>query len=269
MDGGVYNGVQSPVLANRLVLLGASNLTLSLYTVIELFQQRVGGPSDVLVAAGHGRSYGEPSQVMFRELPGINASGLWKRLDRVEVRPTYALLTDIGNDIPYGYPAQQILSWVNWCVSRLQQQAVHVVVTNIPFESIETISEWRYRMLRPLLFPNCQLSRHQVIERARIVHQGLVKMADSKHFELLELSPDWFGADAIHIRIGKRRAFYRDVTERFSASSEVQYSVAGNKRWLPIWKQRPRFACKKVFGREQYNRQPSAQLTDGTIISMY
>lgn len=269
MSGSVHGDVQTPVLANRLVLLGASNLTMSLYTIIDLLQQRVGGPSDVLIAAGHGRSYGKPSQIIFRELPGIISSGLWNQLDRAEVRPTYALLTDIGNDIPYGYTAQQILDWVNWCVSRLQRQAVHVVVTNIPIASIESISEWRYKMLRPFLFPNCRLSRSEIIERARVVHQGLVEMAVSKRLELLELSPDWLGADAIHVRIGKRSAFYRYVTERFPAYSKIRCSVAGNKPWFLIWKQRPRFAYKKVLGQEQYSRQPSAQLTDGTIISMY
>lgn len=269
MSGSVHERVHSPALANRLILLGASNLTMSLYTVIELLQQRVGGPSDVLIAAGHGRSYGEPSQIMFRELPGIISSGLWKRLDRAIERPTYALLTDIGNDIPYGYTAQQILGWVNCCVNRLQRQAVHVVVTNVPIASIETISEWRYKILRPLLFPSCRLSRNEVIERARAVHQGLVEMAVSKRFELLELSSDWLGSDAIHIRIGKRSTFYRYVAEQFPASREIQCSLTGKKPWLSILGQRPRFAYKKVFGQEQYSRQPSAQLTDGTIISMY
>jgi len=88
VSNGIHGGGQSPVLANRFVLLGASNLTVSLRLVIQLLQRRIGGPSDVLVAAGHGRSYGEFSQVMFRELPGITSSGLWKRLELDNVRPT-------------------------------------------------------------------------------------------------------------------------------------------------------------------------------------
>lgn len=269
MSSGVCGDVQSPVLANRLILLGASNLTMSLYTVIKLLQQQVGGPSDVLVAAGHGRSYGELSQVMFRELPGITSSDLWKRLELANARPSYALLTDIGNDIPYGHTPKQILAWVNWCVSRLQRQTVNIVMTNIPIASIEAISEWRYKMLRPVLFPNCELSRSEIIERARVVHQGLVEMAASKCFELLEPSSGWFGADAIHVRIWKRKLFYRYVTKRFSSSSEMQCSVAEKTPWFSVWKQPPRFAYKKVFGQEQHNQQPSGQLTDGTVISMY
>lgn len=269
MSKGIHGGGQSPVLANRFVLLGASNLTLSLRLVIQLLQQRIGGPSDVLVAAGHGRSYGEFSQVMFRELPGITSSGLWKRLELANVRPAYALLTDVGNDIPYGYTPEQILGWVSLCINRLQRQAMHIVMTNVPIASIKAISEWRYKMLRSVLFPRCQLSRREVVERASAVHHGLVEMAASKHFELLEPSSDWFGADAIHVRYWERKAFYQRITERFSASTTMQCLAAGNESWFTVWKQRPRFDYKKVLGREQRNPQPSGQLVDGTIISMY
>ena len=267
MSNGIQGGGQS--LPNRFVLLGASNLTVSLRLVIQLLQRRIGGPSDVLVAAGHGRSYGEFSQVMFRELPGITSSGLWKRLELASVRPTYALLTDIGNDIPYGYTPEQILGWVSWCVSRLQRQSVHIVMTNVPIASIKSISEWRYKMLRSVLFPRCQLSRREVVERASVVHHGLVEMAASKHFELLEPSSDWFGADAIHVHYWKRKAFYQRITEQFSSSNGTQCLDIGNEPWFSMWKQRPRFAYKKVLGRERRNQQPSGQLADGTIISMY
>ena len=269
MSRGIHGGGQCPALANRFVLLGASNLTLSLGLVIQLLQRRIGGPSDVLVAAGHGRSYGQLSQVMFRELPGITSSGLWKRLELANVRPAYALLTDVGNDIPYGYSPEQILGWVSLCVSRLQRQAIYIVMTNVPIASIKAISEWRYKMLRSVLFPRCQLSRREIVERASVVHHGLVEMAASKHFELLEPSSDWFGADAIHVRYWKRKAFYQRITERFSASNAMQCLVAGNEPWFSMWKQRPRFAYKKVLGWERRNPQPSGQLTDGTIISMY
>lgn len=269
MSSSVYGGAQSPALVNRFVLLGASNLTLSLRLVIQLLQQRLGGPSDVLVAAGHGRSYGQFSQVMFRQLPGITSSDLWKQLGLANVRPAYVLLTDIGNDIPYGYMPEQILAWLSWCVNRLQKQADHIVVTNIPIASIEAIPEWRYTMLRPILFPSCQLSRREVVERARVVHHGLVEMASIMNFKLFEPSEEWFGADAIHIRYWKRKAFYQRIAERFSVSCEAQCSVTANKPWLSMWKQHPRFAYKKMLGWERRNQQPSGQLADGTIISMY
>ena len=71
---------RSSMLANRIVLLGASNLTLSLRLAIQQIQHCCGRPSEVLAAVGHGRSYGQSSQVLIRELPGIIESGLWSQL---------------------------------------------------------------------------------------------------------------------------------------------------------------------------------------------
>ncbi len=86
----------------RIILLGASNLTLSLRLVTHLMQQRFSGPSEILAAVGHGRAYGSANQVLSRGLPGIVNSGLWPQLNSIGVLPTYALLTDIGNDILFG-----------------------------------------------------------------------------------------------------------------------------------------------------------------------
>jgi len=158
---------------------------------------------------------------------------------------------------------------VSWCVSRLLKQGAHIVITNIPLESIEAISEWRYKMLRPALFPSCQLTRREVIERARSVYHGLVKMASSKNFELFEPSPDWFGADAIHVRYWKHKAFCQCISEYFFASSRTQCPVTSNAPWFLKWKQRPSFAYKKVMGWEWRTQQPGGQLADGTLVSMY
>ena len=241
-----------------------------LYTAIRLLQLRIGSPSNVLVAAGHGRSYGGFSQFMFRELPGIASCGLWKQFELANILPTYALLTDIGNDIPYGYSPEQILTWVNLCVNRLQKQAVNIVVTNIPIASIESMPEWRYKMFRTIIFPHCQLTKHDVVERARMVHHGLLELASKYNFEIIEPSSDWFGVDAIHVRYLKREAYYQRITEGFLTSIEQPCLFAGGytpghlKR-----KRRPCFAFTKIFGWERCNPQPSGELSNGTIISLY
>ena len=146
------NNSLSKAPTNRIVLLGASNLTLSLRLIIQLMQHHFGGPSEVLVAAGHGRSYGQFSQVLVRGLPGITGCGLWRQFESADTQPTYALLTDIGNDIPYEYTPEQILAWVGRCVEQLQKNSAHIVMTNIPIESIERLPELRYKFLRNILY---------------------------------------------------------------------------------------------------------------------
>ncbi len=250
-------------LKNRLLLLGASNLALSQRLIIQLMQQRCGSPSEVLVAAGHGRSYGQPSQVLMRGLSGILECGLWERFDSADELPTYAFLTDIGNDIPYEYTPEQILAWVSECVERLQRRSAHIVVTNLPVASIETLSERRYNFFRNLLYPICRLSRDEVVGRARVVHRGLITLASSRNFELCEQEPEWFGFDGIHLGYWKRRQFYQQLFERFPLANNGQDPVAS------AWQQRPQFAVKTMWGRRRYCQQPSGRLADGTAVAMY
>ena len=72
----------------RVVLLGASNLTRGISTVVATAQRVWGQPLEVLAALGHGRSYGIESRVLGRRLPGILNSGLWEALDRSPASPT-------------------------------------------------------------------------------------------------------------------------------------------------------------------------------------
>lgn len=254
---------------NRLVLLGASNLTVSLRTAIDLMQDRLGGPSDVLVAAGHGRSYGRYSQVLIRGLPGITACDLWSHLDSGRKLPTYALLTDIGNDIAFGHTPEQILEWVSTCVHRLQRQATQIVMTNVPLSSIESLSETYYRLIRTIFFPFSRLSRREAISHTRLVHRGLRDIASEYNLQLFEQEPIWFGPDVIHIHYRKRKELFRRIVERLPASSDARDSIAEVALRNATWSKRPQFACRTVLGRERHCQQPSGQLTDGTSVYMY
>ncbi|MDV6343965.1 hypothetical protein [Nitrosomonas sp. Is37] len=260
---------RQPNPVNRIILLGASNLTLSLPLVIQQIQHHCGGPSEVLVAAGHGRSYGQSSQVLIRELPSIIASGLWTELDAGEARPTYAFLTDIGNDILYGYLPHQILQWVTWCVEQLQKQSAYIVMTNLPIVSIESLSEWRYQLFRNLFYPSCQLSRNEAVERAKAVHQDLIELAAHKQFVLCEQKPEWMSADGIHYAYWKRHTLYQHICTHFCATRDQSGFAADKQSFSQHWQQRPRFAYKKVLGKEKHCLQPSGLLTDKTIVSLY
>ncbi|MEQ1815922.1 MAG: hypothetical protein ABL861_05545 [Nitrosomonas sp.] len=292
--------------ANRIILLGASNLTLSLRLAIHLMQQRFGGPSEVLAAVGHGRAYGLANQVLLRGLPGIAVSGLWSQLNSIEVLPTYALLTDIGNDILFGSAPEKILQQVEWCIEKLQMQSAQIIVTNLPMASIEDLSERRYAFYRNIFYPLCRLPRSETVSRARAVYQGLIDMASCRNFTLYEQEPVWFGPDGIHVHYWKRRAFYRDMLEQFPVRSDRQDGVEeasgqapfmvrqdrhernphfvarsvlveglsqnfhpNKKEWLLTWQQRPKFAYKTLLGRGIHCQQPSGRLTDGSTISKY
>lgn len=254
---------------NRLILLGASNLTLSLRLVIDLMQQRIGAPGEVLAAVGHGRAYGIFSQVVWRGLPGIADCGLWQRLSAMESRPVYALLTDIGNDIVYELMPEQVLRSVERCIEQLQRQSARIVVTNLPVASIERLSKRRYTFFRNLFYPSCRLPRNETLSRARAVHAGLVDMAVRRQFMLVEQEPRWFGPDGIHVNYWQREAFYRDIVRRF-ADSGAKLELPGSKQAFSLsWQRRPEFAFKTVLGRAIHCPQPSGQLADGSSVGKY
>ncbi|MDP2225295.1 hypothetical protein [Nitrosomonas sp.] len=257
--------------ANRIILLGASNLTLSLRLVTHLMQQRFSGPSEILAAVGHGRAYGSANQVLLRGLPGINASGLWPQLNSIGVLPTYALLTDIGNDILYESAPEQILRQVEWCVEQLQKQSAQIIVTNLPMASIEDLSERRYTFYRNIFYPFCRLPRSETVSRVRVVYQGLIDMASRRNFTLYEQEPVWFGPDGIHVHYWKRRAFYRDVLKQFAVPGSNNKSASGESRKESglTWQRRPEFAYKTLLGRKIHCQQPSGWLADGSSVFKY
>jgi hypothetical protein len=232
-------------------------------------QDRFGGPSNVLVAAGHGRSYGQYSLVLVRGLPGITASGLWSHLDSGSKLTIHALLTDIGDDIAFGHTPEQVLEWVSSCAQRLQRQAAQIVMTNVPIASIESLSEARYRLIRTIFFPFSRLSRQEAINRTGLVHGGLEDIASKYNIALFEQEPLWLGPDGIHIRYQRRKEFFRRIVERLPPPSDARDSTVEETSHNTVWNRRPQFAYRMLFGQEQHCQQPSGQLSDGTSVYIY
>ena len=140
-------------LARRVVLLGASNLVRNIATVVQTACAAWGGPANVLMAAGHGRSYGRASCVFGRTLPGIVECELWQTLARQPAVPTAALVTDVGNDILYGAEESTIALWVEFCLIQLRLAGARIVMTELPLDNLRNLQAWRFRLFRTVLFP--------------------------------------------------------------------------------------------------------------------
>lgn len=263
------NEQQSVNPVNRIILIGASNLTLSLRMIIEHIQKGIGGPSEILVAAGHGRSYGLSSQVLIRGLPGIVQCGLWNQLGGRTNLPSYALVTDIGNDIPYGVEPEKILQWVTWCTDQLTKISAQIVITNLPIYSIESLSNRRFQFFRRLFFPSCTLSKTEVVSRARALYQGLTILAQQKRFTLCEQNRQWMGVDGFHIAFMKRERAYREFCSHFVVADEDLSSATYRSELRLSWQQRPYFALQRVWGKEKCCPQPSGLLSNQTTVSLY
>jgi len=195
----------------RVVALGASNLTRGLHTVVSAARDAWGPGVEVVAALGHGRSYGATSRVAVRTLPGILECGLWRALESRPEAPTRALVTDVGNDILYGYSVEQTLGWVEEAVRRLRAHTNDIVLTDLPLTSIRRLPPWKYALLRTILFPSSRLPLADVRGRAERVQAGLLELGTEHGLRVRPLRPEWYGFDPIHIRPPLWRAAWAQI----------------------------------------------------------
>jgi hypothetical protein len=245
----------------RVVALGASNLTRGFQTVVSSARVAWGPGVEVVAALGHGRAYGARSRFLVRELPPILESGLWRNLETATPVPTRALVTDVGNEILYGFPVEQILEWVDEALSRLRGYTGDIVLTDLPMASARRLSRAKFRAFTAVVAPSCRLSLDQVLERAERVNAGLAALAAERGARLFELEPSWYGFDPIHIRPVMWRTAWSAILgveragERSAAESLRLYLMRPERQWL--------------FGTEHLTPQTGVALRRGGHVWLY
>jgi hypothetical protein len=223
-----------------------------------------GADVEVLAALGHGRSYGAPSKFIVRTLPGILKSGLWVELERRPPIATRGLVTDVGNDILYGFSVERTLGWVEEALLRLKAVTKDIVLTDLPLAGIHRLSNLKFLAFRSVLVPSCRLSLSQVIERSELVNEGLVKLSEAHCTKLVRLDPAWYGFDPIHVRPSLWRTAWQQIlgvqpqtkSTRGSAIESVKlYLLRPERRWL--------------FGMDQFTPQSGVALRSGGQVWLY
>jgi hypothetical protein len=248
----------------RVVALGASNLTRGFHAVVSTARNAWGPDLEVLAALGHGRSYGAQSRVLARSLPGILESGLWRDLESRSPLVTRGFVTDVGNDIFYGFSAEQVLAWVAEAIARLRRFTADITVTDLPLANAQRMSDAGFLLFRSILVPSCHLSLTEVRTRAERVNAGLAVLAAAHGARFVRLNPEWYGLDPIHIRRSRCCQAWQQIlgTEanadgsRSSPAERVRLSLMPpERRWL--------------FGVEQVTPQKGVALRSGARVWLY
>lgn len=254
--------------ARRVAVFGASNVTLGLPVIVDLLRKAWAAPGfRIMMAHGHGRSYGIPTRVLMRGLPGhVDASFL--KSGRGDDCPQ-VLLTDIGNDLVYGVGVPQIANWVREISEKLADRNAEIVMTGLPLGSIRRLSRSRFLMFRTLFFPSSGLEYSQVFDLASELNETTREICHAIGGTFVEPKAEWYGMDPIHIRRSRRVEAWQYVLSHFTdwrAPASVRVSIADRCRL--------RFARAERdiwFGRES-NRQQAAKartLSDGTQIRFF
>jgi hypothetical protein len=252
----------------RVVLIGASNLTKGIGTVMGLAHHAFGSQLELHTVMGHGRSYGATSSLFGRQLPGILQCGLWPALDRSGDRPTAALVTDIGNDILYEEPVERIAAWVEAVLDRLVSRGAKTVVTLLPEENLPKISRAQFLIMRSILVPRCRLSLETISERVRVLNEVVRRLGQERGCAVVAQRAEWYGFDPIHIRFFHRPGAW---SELLGAWFE-QAAPRRGPRKMPLRTAILRFRApesRRLWGIEQRGRQPLARFADGTTIAVY
>jgi hypothetical protein len=252
----------------RVVLLGASNLTRGISTAVETAQIIWNEPLSVLVAAGHGRSYGMTTSVMGRKLPGILECGLWRDLAAAPPGPTAVLLTDIGNDLIYGSSVETIYRWVETCLDRLSESNATAIMTGLPLEGLKSRPRWQFNVLKQLFFPSRELRFEAVIERAYQLDERMEQLAKERNISRIVPQRAWYGWDPIHIKMRYWGVAWQKILSPWSNSENFFPLAQGSlRRWIYLRKLRP---AERVFwGHTQLQTQPSGRLRGGTTVAWY
>ena len=184
--------------------------------------------SKFLRALGHGRSYGAPSRLVVRTLPGILQSGVWQTLSSLPAAKTRALVTDVGNDILYGFPAARILEWVGEAVDRLQR--IHRRISCSP------ICRCRPSVKSPGRSSCCsarcsRLSAGCLWPRSWTRPNGSTTACHlsppREGFNSCTMKSEWYGVDPIHIRPSLWRPAWQQIlgcdAERSAGARDVAW----------------------------------------------
>lgn len=253
----------------RVVVLGASNVTRGISTIVETAGNIVGGPIDLYAAFGHGRSLGLYTRVLGRGLCSLLDSGLWRALDDAP-RPdaSYALVTDVGNDLMYEVAPEIICRWVEKILSRCQSVARRVVVTELPLATIERLGPRRYALLRRIVFPRCRLSLDEARRRARVVNEALRAAAAWHGATVVAHDAAWYGFDPIHVRRTQfARAWATILAPWHDASSAAALARGSLRRWIYLGVISPE--KRAFFGIQRHRGQPAGRLRDGSSVWLY
>jgi hypothetical protein len=250
---------------DRVVAVGASNLTRGFHAIVATARGVWGPDVEVLAALGHGRSYGSPSTFLVRGLPGILQSGLWRELEAHPPAPTRALVTDVGNDIMYGYPPAQILGWVDECVARLQRYTADVVITGLPHAATAGLPPGRYLLFRSVFFPRCRLTLDDTMRLGAEVDNGLQEIAANRGAAFLRLKPEWYGLDPIHIRPRMWHAAWQEIL--CGAHQAAAGRRAARREAVRLYCLQPEQAT--ILGRERRTPQRGVALRRGGRVWLY
>jgi hypothetical protein len=270
-------------------ILGASNVTKALPSVLKAIirKRRNDDSLAIFVAHGPGRSYGQTHGIVGWQWPGHRVSRLTDaiktHLDADKPESLHVLMTDIGNDIPYGVSVEELTGWVESLTHDFQALGSRVAITSLPVESVLSLPAWKFNIVRPLLFPFHPLTRNEAFDRVRRVQARIEQIGVDTGTVVLPTRASWYGADHFHLRWkmhfpvfsawidGLLESATQDECDRraWDTRAEQLGSTVDGKSRLSSWIRFGRAFEEHRFGVFRETAQPGREIASGVKLYLY
>ena len=252
----------------RCVLLGASNVTIGFPLIMEALRKVLPDGSEVFAAHGHGRSYLRWSSVLHRSLPGIVECQLWEDLDnRPAAEKTVALITDVGNDILYGESSEPLLASVRECLRRLQRHEAKTVCVRLPISRVSRLTARSYWIVKNLFFPGPTRPWSDVLDTAKSVDAGLLRLSAEFQAATVEPPAEWYGLDPIHIQKSQRPDAWQRIFDHWGLVERWPFAPVPQHTSIRWWRIRPHE--RRIFRTSQAHPQPVLAQREGVSLWLY
>jgi hypothetical protein len=178
------------------------------------------------------------------------------------------LITDVGNDLLYGAPLDELMAWLEIICDQLSEAGSRIVVTSLPLEGVRCLNPRRYLLLRTILFPRSRASLAEVLALAEAAQLRLADLAARKNIPLIPVKKEWYGWDTIHLRRRRHTSAWRDILLPMQAGEErAAHPRITLKRSMQFSWLAP--AERSIFGMQMRRIQPCRRLPDGSTISCF
>lgn len=243
---------------HRILLYGASNLWISRPVALTELRKRFGGYLQIGLAHGPGRSYG---------LRAGNPLIRYEALQCVdfdfedEVRgEKVAFVTDIGNDIAYSQPPEQVVRWVEGLIGRLQEQNYRVVVGGIPSRSLALLHPTLFQTFARLYYPDGAVSQSLITRNLEEVEIGVREFCSQREVAYVDVDPQWYSYDRFHLKRKARNIYWQALLESFPERQRFDSKWSLSVR-RPLFPQRYWLVGKERKGSERYRDLVPQSLT--------
>jgi len=243
-------------------------VTLSFPLLINSLIQSSPGPLEIFAAHGHGRSFCQWSYVLHRGLPPVSDCEIWQSLrEHPTVTQTWGLVTDVGNDLIYGRTVDEVFHNVEVVFEHLAELQAAMTFVRLPLERILMLSEFRYRVVKQMLFPGPTVPWAVISQRVIELDERVAALATSLNARVLTPRVTWYGIDPIHIRQSQRLAAWREILQSWSFPFEPVVSWPSPHTSLRLWRSPP---AKRSYWKQTYDAsQPSWSTSRGTSLWQY